>query len=53
MRPAVLAALQIGSSPEGKTATLEEVLGFESAITSAGCDLVVMPEALLRLRGTS
>lgn len=47
MRPAVLAALQIGSSPEGKTATLEEVLGFESAITSAGCNLVVMPEALL------
>ena len=43
----VVAALQIGSSPEGKAATLHNVLAFEEAIAQAGAELVVMPEALL------
>ncbi|HEX4739119.1 MAG TPA: carbon-nitrogen hydrolase family protein [Allosphingosinicella sp.] len=42
-----IAALQIGSHPEGKAATLETVLGFEEEIRAKGADLVVMPEALL------
>lgn len=40
-------ALQIGTSPSGTAATLERVMGFETAIRAAGADLVVMPEALL------
>jgi len=42
-----LSALQIGSSVSGTQATLEKILGWEAAISSAGPDLVVMPEALL------
>jgi nitrilase len=47
MRKAVLAALQLGSSPDGSAATLKAVLAQEAAIKAARADLVVMPEALL------
>lgn len=43
----VVAALQIGSSPEGKAATLQNILSFEEQICASGASLVVMPEALL------
>ena len=43
----VVAALQIGSSPEGKAATLRNILSFEEKIRASGASLVVMPEALL------
>lgn len=43
----VVAALQIGSDPRGKAATLERILGFEAEIAASGASLVVMPEALL------
>jgi len=43
----ILAALQMGSHPEGTQATLEHVLSFESDIKDAHCDLLVLPEALL------
>ncbi|MFT3720111.1 carbon-nitrogen hydrolase family protein [Pseudorhodoferax sp.] len=43
----VVAALQIGSSPEGKAATLQRILSFEEQIRASGASLVVMPEALL------
>ncbi|PSJ37384.1 carbon-nitrogen hydrolase family protein [Allosphingosinicella deserti] len=42
-----ISALQIGSDPSGKVATLANVLGFESEIRNSGASLVVMPEALL------
>lgn len=42
-----IAALQIGSSPEGTQATLERVLGRRDEIADAKLDLVVFPEALL------
>lgn len=45
-RPTV-AALQLGSHPEGKAKTLEQILSFESQIKDAGVELLVMPEALL------
>lgn len=47
MKETVVAALQIGSSPEGTAATLEKILGYEEAIAASGASLVVMPEALL------
>lgn len=47
MSGTVVAALQIGSDPRGKAATLEAVLGFEAEIAASGASLVVMPEALL------
>ena len=43
----VVAALQIGSSPEGKAANLRNILSFEEKIRASGASLVVMPEALL------
>lgn len=43
----IVAALQIGSSPEGKAATLRNILSFEEQIRASGASLVVMPEALL------
>lgn len=46
MSETVIAALQIGSAPEGKARTLEQVLAFEGEITASGAALVVMPEAL-------
>lgn len=47
MPKSVVAALQIGALPEGKAATLEQILSYETAIIEAGAQLVVMPEALL------
>lgn len=47
MTSTVVAALQIGSDPRGKAATLEAILGFEAEIAASGATLVVMPEALL------
>lgn len=43
----VVAALQIGSRPEGASATLDHLLSFESEIAACGARVVVMPEALL------
>jgi nitrilase len=43
----IIAALQLGSSPEGTAATLEKILGYEREIADSGAKLVVMPEALL------
>ena len=42
-----IAALQLGSAPEGTAVTLEHILAYEKEIKQANCDLVVMPEALL------
>ncbi|ACT07130.1 Cyanoalanine nitrilase [Dickeya chrysanthemi Ech1591] len=47
MATSVVAALQIGSSPAGKAATLEAILAWETEIVRSGAVLVVMPEALL------
>lgn len=47
MTRSVVAALQLGSLPEGKAATLELILSYEQAIRDSGAKLVVMPEALL------
>lgn len=47
MAKSTIAALQIGSSPQGKEATLEKILSFEDRIIASGARLVVMPEALL------
>lgn len=47
MSRAIAAALQIGSHPEGKAATLAAVLDVEAEIRRQGASLVVMPEALL------
>ena len=47
MAKSTIAALQIGSSPQGKEATLEKILSFEDRIVASGARLVVMPEALL------
>ncbi len=47
MTHATIAALQIGSHPDGKTASLEKILAYETEIKGAGIDLLVMPEALL------
>ncbi len=43
----VVAALQLGASPEGKAATVDDILAYEAEIAAAGARLVVMPEALL------
>lgn len=47
MTTSTVAALQIGSHPEGTAKTLEQILSYEAAIRDAGAELVVMPEALL------
>lgn len=47
MPKSIVAALQIGSLPGGKAATLEQILSYEDAIRDSGASLVVMPEALL------
>ena len=47
MTISTVAALQIGSNPNGKEKTLEEILSYEAEIKNAGVKLVVMPEALL------
>jgi len=47
MRDKIIAALQLGSDPDGTTATLDKVLAYEPDIKQSNCDLLVMPEALL------
>ncbi|AHL33844.1 nitrilase [Pseudomonas brassicacearum] len=47
MPKSIVAALQIGSLPDGKSETLAQILSYEDAIRQAGAQLVVMPEALL------
>ena len=47
MPKSIVAALQIGALPGGKTETLEQILAWENAIIESGAALVVMPEALL------
>ena len=47
MTKAIVAALQIGSDPLGKAATLDAILSHEGAIAASGATLIVMPEALL------
>jgi nitrilase len=42
-----LAALQIGSRPEGKAATLEALLAWGPELAEARPDVLVLPEALL------
>ncbi len=42
-----LSVLQLGSSPEGTTVTLQKILGYEQEIIEAGSDIVVLPEAIL------
>ena len=47
MTGTVVAALQLGPSPEGTAATLERILDYEPEISASGARLVVLPEALL------
>ena len=47
MSTSVIAALQIGASPAGTRATLDTILGYETAIRDSGASLVVLPEAVL------
>jgi nitrilase len=47
MTISTVAALQIGSHPEGKAQTLADILSFEGQIREQGISLVVMPEAVL------
>ena len=47
MTISMVAALQLGSHPDGKHKTLEAILDYESEIKRSGVQLVVMPEALL------
>lgn len=42
-----LAALQIGSDPKGKAATLAKIFAREGELAAASPDILVMPEALL------
>lgn len=42
-----VAALQIGSHPDGTAATVANILSYEKEIQQSNCDLLVMPEALL------
>jgi hypothetical protein len=39
MTSRIIAALQIGSHPQGKTATLEAVLAFEEQIEASGAEI--------------
>lgn len=47
MSISVVAALQIGSHPDGKAATLAQIMRYEDDILRQKISLVVMPEALL------
>lgn len=47
MTQQVVAALQIGASPEGTEKTLENILSYEQEILDSGAKLVVLPEATL------
>jgi nitrilase len=42
-----IAALQIGSSPEGTAATLTRIMGYRQEIADQRIDLLVLPEAVL------
>ena len=42
-----LAALQLGSSPEGAASTVDKIIEYEEEIKDSGCDLLLLPEALL------
>jgi len=46
MQKAIVAALQLGSD-QGTAATLEKILSYENAIKETGCNLLVLPEAIL------
>ncbi|SMN20638.1 similar to Saccharomyces cerevisiae YIL164C NIT1 Nitrilase, member of the nitrilase branch of the nitrilase superfamily [Maudiozyma saulgeensis] len=41
----LVAALQVGSSPEGTAATIKKILSYETQIKESGTSLVVIPEA--------
>ncbi|OWV30278.1 carbon-nitrogen hydrolase family protein [Halomonas campaniensis] len=47
MAQTTVAALQIGSLPSGKAATLDLILSYEASIIESGATLVVLPEAVL------
>ncbi|SCU87787.1 LADA_0E06150g1_1 [Lachancea dasiensis] len=47
MAKKVIAALQVGSSPDGTEATLRNILSYEAEIIRSGASLVVIPEATL------
>jgi nitrilase len=47
MPKSIIAALKIGSSPSGKSATLAQILLYEQRAVGSGASLIVMPEALL------
>lgn len=42
-----VAALQIGSHPAGKAATLADILAFEDRIIASGAKVLVLPEAVV------
>lgn len=46
MNKSIVAALQLGSD-QGTAATLDKILGYEDEIKATGCDLLVLPEAIL------
>jgi len=46
MKKATVAALQIGSD-KGTAATMKTILGYEDEIKASGCELLVLPEAIL------
>ena len=43
----IISVLQIGSSLDGTKATLDKILGYEKEIKNTGCDILVLPEAIL------
>lgn len=47
MKKKIIAALQLGASPEGTAATVARILAYEQDIRQSQCNLIVMPEALL------
>jgi len=47
MTGTVVAALQVGTAPEGTAATLERILDYRAEIAECGARLVVLPEAVL------
>ncbi|MFA3790860.1 carbon-nitrogen hydrolase family protein [Aliiglaciecola sp. SL4] len=47
MKKKIIAALQIGSSPQGTAHTLQRILSYRERILESKCDLLVLPEALL------
>lgn len=47
MTKSIVAALQVGASPDGTAATLRKILSYEEEIKNSGAKLVVIPEATL------